>query len=356
MTSSHAVSEAIETRSQGPGSSAGYALALLGAVLFSTKSIVIKLAYAAGADAEVMQALRMAISLPIYLGIGTHALLALRGSSQPAPSKAALLSAGGIGLIGYWAASYVDLKGLEYISAQLERLILFTYPFFVILFGAMFLGDKLTWRAAAAFAVSYLGLAVIFIPLVSAGSGDVIGAMLVLVSAITFAVYQLIAKRAVAAMGVRIFTSVSMTAAALAGLVPFVVVHGFTPAIMSPYILALGFALAIGGTVLPSFLFSAALRTISARANATIGILSPIATIVLAFAILGETMTSSAIFGGVLVIAGVAWFSITEHRSAAMDVGGVLPRQARTELLGWRLDRRNRSLVALLRPDPRADD
>src|SRR5215471_5392031 len=103
MTSSHVVSEAIETRSQGPGSSVEYALALVGAVLFSTKSIVIKLAYAAGADAEIMQALRMAISLPIYLGIGTHALLAVRGSRQSAPSSTALLGAGGIGLIGYWA-------------------------------------------------------------------------------------------------------------------------------------------------------------------------------------------------------------------------------------------------------------
>jgi drug/metabolite transporter (DMT)-like permease len=316
MASSHVVGEALETRSQGPGAAVGYALAIAGAVLFSTKSIVIKLAYAAGADAEVMQGLRMIISLPIYLGIGVHALLGLRASGRSAPAGRALLGAAGIGLIGYWVASYVDLKGLEYISAQLERLILFTYPFFVILFGALFLGHKLTWRALAAFAVSYLGLAVIFVPMMSAGGGDLIGALLVLLSAMTFATYQLMAKPAIAAMGVRIFTCVSMTAAALAGLLPFVVVHGLTPTALSPTVLALGFALAIGGTVLPSFLFSAALRSISARANATIGILSPVMTIVLAFAILGETMTPAAVFGGLLVIAGVAWFSIAEHRSA----------------------------------------
>jgi drug/metabolite transporter (DMT)-like permease len=316
VTSSHVAGEVLETRLQGRAALVGYALAIAGAVLFSTKSIVIKLAYAAGSDAEVMQGLRMIISLPIYLGVGIHALRGLRASGQPAPAGRALLGAAGIGLVGYWVASYVDLKGLEYISAQLERLILFTYPFFVILFGALFLGQKLTWRALAAFAVSYLGLAMIFAPMVTAGSGDVIGALLVLLSAVTFATYQLLAKPAVAAMGVRIFTSVSMTAAALAGLLPFLFVHGFTPTVMSRTVLMLGFALAIGGTVLPSFLFSAALRSISARANATIGILSPVMTIVLAYAILGETMTSFAVFGGLLVIAGVAWFSIAEQRSA----------------------------------------
>jgi drug/metabolite transporter (DMT)-like permease len=316
MTSSHIIDQVGATRSQGRGAVIGYVLAIAGAVLFSTKSIVIKLAYAAGADAEVMQGLRMLISLPIYLAIGSHALLALRASGEPAPAGRTLLGAAGIGLMGYWVASYVDLKGLEYISAQLERLILFTYPFFVILFGAMFLGQKLTWRGLAAFAMSYLGLAVIFAPMVSTGSGNVVGALLVLLSAITFAAYQLMAKRAIAVMGVQVFTCVSMTAAAIAGLLPFVVTHGFTPTVISPTVLTLGIALAIGGTVLPSFLFSAALRSISARANATIGILSPVMTIVLAFALLGETMTPAAIFGGLLVIAGVAWFSITEQRAA----------------------------------------
>jgi len=293
----------------------GYALAIAGTLLFSTKSIIIKLSYNEGADAEVMQSLRMMISLPIYVGIGVHALLELRSAGQQRPSGKALLEATGIGLIGYWASSYVDLKGLEYISAQLERLILFTYPLFVILFGALFLGYKLSSRALAACALSYLGLAVIFLPIISVGDGSVIGVLLILASAMMFAIYQLLAKSAIAVMGVRIFTSVSMTAAAIAALLPFVVVHGFRPTVISPNVLMLGLALAIGGTVLPSFLFSAALRSISARANAIIGTISPVMTIGLASAILGETMTPVGILGGALVVAGVAWFSISEHQS-----------------------------------------
>jgi drug/metabolite transporter (DMT)-like permease len=116
----------------------GYGLALAGALLFSTKTIVIKLAYAAGADAETMQALRMVIALPIYLTIGLHWILTHGGDSERPPRGAALLSAAMVGLLGYYVSSYLDLKGLESVSAQLERLILFTYPFFVVIFGAIF--------------------------------------------------------------------------------------------------------------------------------------------------------------------------------------------------------------------------
>lgn len=310
------VSAGPPAQSRADNSLLGYGYAAAGALLFSTKSIVIKLAYDAGANAELMQALRMVIALPIYLTIGLQSLAALRRIGKPAPGHRSLLVAAGVGLLGYWVSSYLDLKGLEFISAQQERLVLFTYPFFVVLFGAVFFGQTLTRRALLAFSVSYVGLALTFAPNVSVADDALLGAALVLVSAMTFAVYQLLAKRVVTTMGPRIFTCVAMSAASGASLLQFALQHPVLQPALSFHVWLLGFVFAVAGTVLPSFLLNAALQSISARANAVIGTLSPILTIILAFAILGEALTPLSMAGGALVIAGVAWFSLMDYRSA----------------------------------------
>ena len=134
----------------------GYVLAATGAFLFATKSIIIKLAYAEGVDAETLLALRMAMSLPFYLVIGLWGVWSERAAPAPAvPRRKAIIQAAFIGLLGYWFSSYADFKGLEYISAQFERLILFTYPLFVVLIGAAFFKQPVRARALLAFVVSY---------------------------------------------------------------------------------------------------------------------------------------------------------------------------------------------------------
>ncbi len=292
----------------------GYAFAAIGAILFSTKAIAIKLAYGGTVDAATLLALRMALSVPFYVAIGALAIRDLRRRGRPLPSRVTLLQAALVGVLGYWFASYTDFLGLEFISAQFERLILFTYPLFVVIFGALFFRQPMRLKAVGAILVSYAGLALIFVEkLESGGSNAVLGAGLVLCSALAFAFYQLLAKPVITVMGPRLFTCIAMSGAAVGAFVTFLAGHPPADLVVSPHVFWLSVYLAIGATVLPSFFLSAALHRISAQANAAIGTVSPVVTIVLATVFLGETLSPAGMFGAALVLAGVAWFTLAER-------------------------------------------
>jgi drug/metabolite transporter (DMT)-like permease len=294
---------------------AGYVFALTGALLFSTKSIIIKLAYAEAVDATTLLALRMGFALPIYVAIG---LLAVRDRGRrgvPLPRLAMAIRAATVGALGYWFASYADFLGLTYISAQFERLILFTYPLFVVVLGAVFFRLPMRLRTLAAIAVSYAGLALIFTEKTATlGPNIAAGAGLVLAAALAFALYQLLAKPVIAVMGPRLFTCIAMSGAAVAVFAQFVVTHPLAGLAIGPRVAALAVAIALGATVLPSFFLNAALHRVSAQANATIGTLSPVMTILLAVIVLGEALTMTDIAGAALVLAGVGWFTLADRR------------------------------------------
>jgi drug/metabolite transporter (DMT)-like permease len=291
----------------------GYVFAAVGALLFSTKAVVIKLAYEEPIDAETLLALRMLFALPIYLAIGWLSVRSHRATGTPLPPRRVVVNAALIGLLGYWVASYLDFLGLEYISAQFERLILFTYPLFVVILGALFFRQPISLRVVGAILISYAGLALIF---AGAVAGDrhatSIGAGLVLACAVAFALYQLLARSPIAAMGPRLFTCVAMSAAAFGALAQFLLTHPPSALLVSDRLLVLSFVIAIGATVLPTFFLNAALHRISAQANATIGTLSPVMTIILAVIILGEPLTLANVAGAALVLAGVGWFTFAD--------------------------------------------
>lgn len=290
----------------------GYGFAAVGAILFAAKGILIKLAFAEGVDTLTLLALRMGLSVPIYVAVG---LVAYRRERQRAVPLPAYVKALLIGMIGYWFSSYADFKGLETLTPQFERLILFTYPLFVLLLGAALFHMPLRWKPLAAFGVAYLGLAVVFLADFEAGGGDiVVGALWVLGAAVTFALYQLLAGGSIAIMGAPLFTSVAMTGAAAVVLLLFLATHPLSDLIVSDRAFALAVALAIGATVLPSFFMSAALSRISAAANSTIGILSPVVTLFLAVLILGEPLRGVDLLGTALVIGGVGLFTIVDRR------------------------------------------
>jgi drug/metabolite transporter (DMT)-like permease len=293
----------------------GYAFAALGALLFSTKGIIIKLAYAEGINAETLLALRMLLSLPFYAAIGLASVGERWRTGRPLPPSGLVLRAALVGLLGYWFASYTDFLGLEYISAQFERLILFTYPAFVVVFGALFFAQPIRPRTLLGIAISYAGLALIFATKLTTVGHDVAkGAALVLAAAIAFALYQLLAKGLIGKIGPRLFTCIAMSGAAAAALLQFALTQPLDSLIVGPKMLGYGLLLAIGATVLPTFLLNAALQRISAQANATIGTLSPVITILLAVAILGEHFSVIDACGTVLVIAGVAWFTLADRK------------------------------------------
>ena len=289
----------------------GYLLAAAGALLFSTKAIAIKLVYQDHVDATTLLALRMLVSLPFYAAIGLYSVRDRKTTGRPLPATRLVAAAAAVGLLGYWVASYLDFLGLEYISAQYERLILFTYPLFVVIFGALFFGQRITARIVVAIAISYLGLIVIFSQnAVAGGRAALFGALLVLAAAVAFALYQLLAKNLIAAIGPRLFTCIAMAGAAAGAILQFFLTHPAADLAVSQRVWGNSLFLAIGATVLPSFFLNAALHRISAQANATIGTLSPVATILLAYLILGERLSPLALVGSALVLAGVGWFTL----------------------------------------------
>jgi len=185
-----------------------------------------------------------------------------------------------------------------------------------VLFGALFFKQRVSARALAALGLSYVGLALIFTEhLVLEGESVVIGSALVIVSAIAFALYQLLAKDLIGRIGPRLFTCIAMSGAAAAALLQFALTQPLDGLLVGPRLLFLGLLLAIGATVLPSFLLNAALQRISAQANAVIGTLSPVVTILLAVLILGEEFTLVDAGGTALVIAGVAWFTLADRKA-----------------------------------------
>ncbi len=289
----------------------GYGLAALGAVLFSSKAISAKLIFEHGIDVETLMALRMLLSLPIYLLIGAISVRERIATGRGLPSAGLLWKACLIGLVGYWLSSYLDFWGLQTISAQFERLILFTYPVFVVVFGALFFGNRFEKRAFLAFGVAYFGLAIIFLETTARlGSGIIFGAALVFAAAMSFAFYQLVAKTLIGAIGPRLFTCVAMTSASVTTLAFFAATRPLSNLMVDGTVFLHALYLAIGATVAPSFLMTAALNRISAQSNATIGIISPVITLLFAVSFLGEPIGWTDIVGTLLVIGGIGWFTL----------------------------------------------
>jgi drug/metabolite transporter (DMT)-like permease len=294
----------------------GYAFTALGAALFSTKAIFIKLAYLEKSDAALMLAMRMMMSLPFFLAVGLYALYLHRRAGHPYPSWRIVGLACLNGFIGYYVAAYLDFAGLTYITAQLERLVLFTYPVFVMLLGWLFFSGRITLRGLIGAAITYAGLGLIFSSGVSAdGWNTVIGTILVLGAALAFALYQLLAKNLISTLGSTLFTAIALSSASIASLVHYALTsHGGGPAVSWNYVM-LAAGCAFFATVLPSFLINAGLGRITPQASSMISTISPLVTIILAVIFLGEAFTFIDAIGTALIVLGVGYYAWSDART-----------------------------------------
>lgn len=294
----------------------GYAFAVIGAILFSTKGIFIKLAYAHGVSTEMLLSLRMLVALPVYLII-LLTLLRREDSLRRLLTPRVVLASMAVGILGYYLSSYLDFLGLNFVSAQYERLVLFTYPFFVLLFGVWFFGDRMVWRVVPAMLVSYSGLLVIFgWNLAINPDGLVAGTLFVLGSAITFALYQHLAKRQMLVIGAGLFTCIGMSTAAVCAIAQNLILAGPASYLtLAPEVWAYGLALGVLGTVLPSFLMNAGMARIGARATSSTAAFGPVVTIVIAVIVLSEPFTIFHAIGTGLVLLGSVLFTRAEQRA-----------------------------------------
>lgn len=293
----------------------GYACAAVGAAFFSTKAIFIKLAFQDQLDAALFLAYRMIFATPVFIAIGLLALAKRRADGKPPPDRASVAWAAFIGLIGYYVASAFDFAGLQYISASLERLVLFTYPLFVMFIGAVLYREALTGFGIAAAAVTYIGLAIVFlVDLPEGGRNTAIGAALVLGAAISFAWHQILAQRVIPRLGSALFTSIALTAAGIACVLHQAILGSGSFA-ASPRFLWLAFGCAMVATVMPTFLINAGLARVSSSAVSMIATVSPIVTIGLAITLLGEPFTPADAVGSSLVLLGVGLFTWGDARA-----------------------------------------
>ncbi len=287
----------------------GVILGIIGAALFSTKPIFIKFVYAYNVDPAVLMALRMGFSLPFYLIFGLMAYQHRKRKKTPTDYSTRTLAVTAIiGIGGYYVASFLDLEGLTRITAQFERLILFTYPIFVAILSAIFLGVKFSRSTAISLALTYAGLAVIFAyDFTDFGPQVLSGSLLVLGAAAVFAGYVVFSKAPIEKLGSRLFTCLAMIAASFAILIHFLVFANLADLNQPWQVYGYIMAIAVFATVLPTFFLAEAIARIGPGPTSIMGSVGPIFTTIMAVLILGEKFSLAHLVGTALIIAGVVW-------------------------------------------------
>jgi drug/metabolite transporter (DMT)-like permease len=294
--------------------SAGAWFAIIAQFGFGAKAIFIKLAYAAhpGLDAVTLLALRMIFSLPFFF------LLAWWARRQSGDAPIAPLTKRDwwlvifLAFIGYYLSSFLDFWGLQYISAALERLILFTNPTFVVLLSAMFLAVKITRRVALALVVSYIGLVLAYwhdLRITDDTNALIMGTLLVLGAALTYAIYLLLGGQLTRRIGSARFTSYMMLLATVFVLAQFFAMRPLSALDLPMQIYTYSLCLAIFSTVVPVWMMAEALKRLGANDASMIGSVGPIVTIGLGVVFLGETVSALQMIGASLVLLGVSLIS-----------------------------------------------
>ena len=291
----------------------GVLLGILGIVLFSSKAVMVKLAYQYEVDAISILLLRMLFSFPFYMII---AYLYWNKNKEVTIKKKDYFWIVFFGFVGYYLASYFDFVGLTYIKASLERIILFLYPTIVLFLNRLFLKQPITKIQAGAIAFTYLGIIIAFWDeVVISGNDTYTGGLFILLSAITYASYLVGSGWLIPKFGVMKFTAYAMIVSCICvfihyGIVSKVDLFGF-----SWEVYFLGFLIAVFATVIPSFLVSASIKMISSSNFAIVAGIGPISTIILASIFLNERLTVLQLFGALVVIIGILLVSLKKPKT-----------------------------------------
>lgn len=279
----------------------GLLSALVGAVLFSAKAIVAKLIYRYNVDAVTLIAFRMLFSLPFFAAIAYWQSRNAQPLAKTDRWRIVLL-----GLLGYYLASFLDFLGLQYISAGLERLILFLTPSFVLLISLFFLKKAISRLEWLALMVSYAGIVLVFYHDVRLGGPTVLlGSLFVLGSALSYALYLLMSGELVARVGATRLVAYAMCVASAACIVQFFLLKPPSTLIQPQMVYNLSFINAVFCTVLPVFMTMYAVERIGASASSLAGMIGPVSTLFLAAIILMEPVTGIQMAGTALVLAGI---------------------------------------------------
>jgi drug/metabolite transporter (DMT)-like permease len=290
----------------------GLALALLGSIAFSGKAIIVKLAYRHGVDAVTLIMYRMLFALPIF---AVMAWWASRG--KPPLTRKDWLGVLGLGLTGYYLASFLDFAGLAYISASLERLILYLNPTLVVMLGWVLYRRGIHWGQAVGMLISYCGVVLVFGHEANLqGTNAAWGTLLVFLSAVSYAIYLVYSGEMVRRLGSLRLVGLATTVACLLCLLQFVVLRPFSAAVVAPEVIWLSILNATLCTAAPVLMVMMAIERVGAGMTAQTGMVGPLSTILMGVWILGEPFTVWVAAGTALVITGIFVFTQLARRQA----------------------------------------
>jgi drug/metabolite transporter (DMT)-like permease len=284
-------------------------LAALGATMFSAKAVFIKLAYQFDISSIDLMSLRMLMALPFYAGI----LWWTNRKKEPMViTRKDIWRIVLYGIMGYYVASYFDFWGLEYVSASMERLILFIYPTLVVILSAIFTKKKVTKWEVLAIGITYSGMLLAFFDKIKIGGvhETLVGGSLIFVSALTYAIYLIGSGKLIPKFGTVRFTSLSMIVACIAVVFHNLIANGQLALLDFPWqIYTLALMIALISTVIPSFLISEAIKRIGSSEVAITGNIGPISTIILSMIFLHEIIGFWQWAGTAIVLFGVSLLS-----------------------------------------------
>lgn len=284
----------------------GLLLASAGAIAFSGKAIIVKLAYRYNVDAVTVIMYRMLFALPLFLLLLWWSSRPVNGQKPEPLRRRDWLGVLGLGVTGYYLASFLDFWGLEYISASLERLILYLNPTIVLVLGWLLFKRPIAGIQIVAMAVSYAGVLLVFGHEVGAqGPHASLGAALVFGSAISYALYLIYSGEMVKRLGSLRLVSLATTVACVLCLLQFVLLRPLSAADVAPEVLWLSLLNATACTVAPVVMVMMAIERIGPGLTAQTGMIGPMSTILMGAFILGEPLNPSILAGTALVMAGV---------------------------------------------------
>jgi drug/metabolite transporter (DMT)-like permease len=288
-----------------PRRAAGLALAMFGAIAFSGKAIIVKLAYRYGVDAVTLIMYRMLFALPFFVAMAWWA-----GRGKPALSGRDLLGLVLLGMSGYYLSSFLDFLGLQYISASLERLILYLSPTMVMLLGLVLYKRSISRWQVLGMAVSYAGIVLVFAHEIQLQGRDaVLGAALVFASALLYAIYLVYSGELVQRLGSLRLVGWATTVACLCCIAQFVLLRPLAAALVAPEVLGLSAINALVCTVAPVLMIMMAIERIGPSITSLTGMVGPISTLFMGMLILDEALTAWVLAGAALVIAGIYIFT-----------------------------------------------
>ena len=286
--------------------SLGILLTVIGSIFFSTKAVIVKYAFSkTPVDAVSLLAVRMLFSLPFYI---VAAWLASRKKDNVKMTRRQWIIVISLGIFGYYLSSLFDFMGLKYISAGLERLILFLYPTFVALINAIVFREKITRLQKIALLLTYGGILLAYIGELTFNPhtpGFFLGSLLIFICSLTFAVYVAGSGRMIPQLGATKFTAYVMLASTFGVFLNFLLAGNYTILDSGGDFLWYGLLLGIVATVIPSFLISFGTKHVGANNVAIISSIGPVSTILQAHFILGESIFAAQIIGTLMVVGGV---------------------------------------------------